>query len=199
MKRSLAFHPDRICSTRVVAPESSCNRATLSVVDVGVGETRGQDVAVSGDDAELFATFYRAEYPGMVRLAHALTGSEEDAEDAVQEAFVRLNGRMASIESPVGYLRTTVIHLCRDRERRLNRQRKMRHGLPMTWSLSLEASEVFDVMFSLPYRQRAVLVMRYWGGWSEAQIAVALGCRPGTVKTLASRGLERLKKELPHE
>ena len=154
---------------------------------------------MSRDDAEVFATFYRAEYPGMVRLAHALTGSAEDAEDAVQEAFVRLHGRMVSLESPVGYLRTTVVHLCRDRDRRLNRQRRMRQILPLPWSLSLEASEVFDVMFSLPYRQRAVLVMRYWGGWSEAQIAETLGCRPGTVKTLASRGLERLKKELPHE
>jgi RNA polymerase sigma factor (sigma-70 family) len=164
-----------------------------------VGEASGQDVNVSQDDPELFANFYRVEYPGMVRLAHALTGSIEDAEDAVQEAFVRLNGRMASIESPVGYLRTTVVHVCRDRERRLNRERKMRHGLPMALLLSLEASEVLDVMFSLPYRQRAVLVTRSWGGWSEAQIADALGCRPGTVKTLASRGLERLKKEMPHE
>jgi RNA polymerase sigma factor (sigma-70 family) len=156
-------------------------------------------VDVSREDAEPFATFYRVEYPGMVRLAHALTGSVEDAEDAVQEAFVRLNGRMGSVENPVGYLRTTVVHLCRDRERRLKRERRMRQGLPMTGSLSLEASEVFDVMFSLPYRQRAVLVMRYWGGWSEAQIAETLGCRPGTVKTLASRGLERLKKEMPHD
>ena len=39
--------------------------------------------------------------------------------------------------------------------------------------------------------------MRYWADWSEAEIAEALGCRPGTVKTLASRGLERLPRGDP--
>jgi RNA polymerase sigma factor (sigma-70 family) len=53
-----------------------------------------------------------------------------------------------------------------------------------------------DVLFRLPYRQRAVLVLRYWGDWSEAEIADALGCRAGTVKTLASRGIARLRKEI---
>ena len=198
MPGSLVLHPNQLHATRAT-PEGSCNRAAFSVVVVGVVGAQGQDEDVSRDDAELFATFYRNEYPGMVRLAHALTGSIEDAEDAVQEAFVRLNGRMASLESPVGYLRTTVVHLCRDRERRLRRERRIRQGLPMYGPLSLDASEVFDVMFSLPYRQRAVLVMRYWGDWSEAQIAETLGCRPGTVKALASRGLGRLKREVPHE
>jgi len=152
---------------------------------------------VSSDDADLFVAFYRAEYPGMVRLAHAVTGSDEDAEDIVQDAFARLQTRLATIDNPGGYLRTTVVHLCRDRERRLGRERSVRRLMPLPKSLSLGASEVFDVLFSLPYRQRAVLVMRYWGDWSEAEIAEAIGCRPGTVKTLASRGLVRLKREMP--
>jgi DNA-directed RNA polymerase specialized sigma24 family protein len=41
-----------------------------------------------------------------------------------------------------------------------------------------------------------VIVTRYWAGWSEAEIAEALGCRPGTVKSLASRALDRLRKEV---
>jgi RNA polymerase sigma factor (sigma-70 family) len=53
-----------------------------------------------------------------------------------------------------------------------------------------------DVLLRLPYRERAVLVMRYWAGWSEKEIAAALKCRPGTVKSLASRGLAHLKKEV---
>jgi RNA polymerase sigma factor (sigma-70 family) len=53
-----------------------------------------------------------------------------------------------------------------------------------------------DAMLHLPYRQRAVLVLRYWGDWSEAEIASALKCRPGTVKALASRGLARLRREI---
>ena len=146
---------------------------------------------------DTFAAFYVAEYPGMVRLAHLLTGSSQDAEDAVQEAFCRLQSRMADLEHPGGYLRTTVVHLCHDHGRRLTNERRMRQAVPIPSPLSIGASEVMDVLSGLPYRQRATLVMRYWADWSEQEIADALGCRPGTVKTLASRGLARLRKELP--
>jgi len=143
-----------------------------------------------------FVTFYRAEYPGAVRLAHALTGSTEAAEDVAQDAFGRMLGRIDGLESPRGYLRATVVNLCHDRERRRSLDRRMRtthrHGV----AAALGASEMGDVLFGLPYRQRAVLVLRYWGHWTEVEIADALGCRPGTVKTLASRGLARLRKEI---
>ena len=132
----------------------------------------------------------------MVRLAHALTGSAEGAEDVVQDAFARLHGRMGRIENPGGYLRTTVVNLCRDRERHRRRERRLDARMSAPPSLSLGASELVDVLLRLQYRQRAVLVLRYWGGWSEAEIAHALGCRPGTVKTLSSRGLARLRKEI---
>jgi RNA polymerase sigma factor (sigma-70 family) len=59
-----------------------------------------------------------------------------------------------------------------------------------------EPSELADVVEQLPFRQRVVIVGRYWGGWSEAEIAAALGCRPGTVKSLASRALATLRLEL---
>lgn len=62
---------------------------------------------MSSDDADLFVAFYRAEYPGMVRLAHAVTGSDEDAEDIVQDAFARLQTRLATIDNPGGYLRNS--------------------------------------------------------------------------------------------
>jgi RNA polymerase sigma-70 factor (sigma-E family) len=147
-------------------------------------------------DSPRFADFYRAQYPGVVRLAHALTGSPETAEDVVQDAFSRLLGRIDELESPGGYLRTTVVNLCRDRQRRLRRDRRSGSLSRAPVPLSLGASEMIDVLLALPYRQRAVLVLRYWGDFSESDIAEALGCRPGTVKTLASRALARLKKEI---
>lgn len=143
-----------------------------------------------------FDVFYRTEYPGMMRLAHALTGSTETAEDVVQDAFTRVQGRAAELDNPGGYLRITVVNLCRDRERQRTRERRGHSLLMPTSSLSLEASELIDVLLRLPYRQRAVLVLRYWGDWTEAEIAEALDCRPGAVKTLASRGLARLRREV---
>jgi len=56
--------------------------------------------------------------------------------------------------------------------------------------------ELGDAVAALPFRQRAVLVLRYHHGLSEAEIADALECRPGTVKSLASRALDTLKKEI---
>jgi RNA polymerase sigma factor (sigma-70 family) len=55
---------------------------------------------------------------------------------------------------------------------------------------------LFDVVGRLPARQRAVIVMRYFEDLSEAEIAEALGCRPGTVKSLAARALQTLRTEL---
>jgi RNA polymerase sigma factor (sigma-70 family) len=48
----------------------------------------------------------------------------------------------------------------------------------------------------LPQRQREVLVLRYWLGLPEAEIAAALGIRPGTVKSAASRALSTLGTRL---
>jgi RNA polymerase sigma-70 factor (sigma-E family) len=155
------------------------------------------DVTENQDEAiDSFIVFYRTEYRGMVRLARALTGNPDRAEDVVQEAFARLHGRTGQLENPGGYLRTTVVNLCRDQGRRRRRELRMRRLEPARPPMPPEASELVDVLLSLPYRQRAVLVMRYWGDWSEAEIAQALDCRPGTVKALASRGLDRLRKEI---
>jgi RNA polymerase sigma-70 factor (sigma-E family) len=151
---------------------------------------------IGGRSVDSFTILYRAEYHGMVRLARSLTGDMEKAEDVVQEAFARLHGRTDHLENPGGYLRTTVVNLCRDGERRRRREHRMGRLLAVAPALSLGANELVDVLLSLPYRQRAVLVMRYWGDWSEADIAEALHCRPGTVKALASRGLARLRKEV---
>ena len=156
-------------------------------MDSGTSPTRGQ--------ADPFIVFYRAEYPSMVRLAHALIGNAESAEDVVQEAFTRVHGRATELESPGGYLRMTVVNLCRDRGRRRARE-KRGDSLLVPTALSLEAFEMIDVLLRLPYRQRAVLVLRYWGDWTEAEIATALDCRPGAVKSLASRGLARLRREV---
>ncbi len=58
------------------------------------------------------------------------------------------------------------------------------------------ADALADVIERLPYRQRLVIVCRYWAEWSEAELAEALGCRPGTVKSVASRALASLRTQI---
>ena len=63
--------------------------------------------------------------------------------------------------------------------------------------LSNDALELLDALRRLSYRQRSVIVLRYWLDLSEAEIAETLGCRPGTVKSLHTRAIEHLRKEMP--
>lgn len=145
-----------------------------------------------------FDDFFRAQYPSTVRLAHLLTGSNAIAEELAQDAFAQIYPRFADVLEPKSYLRTTTINVCRNWHRRHRREldRFERHGATEDRSAD-SVEELIDVIATLPYRQRAVLVMRYWLDLSEADIAHSLGCRPGTVKSLHSRALAAIRKDLP--
>jgi RNA polymerase sigma factor (sigma-70 family) len=152
-----------------------------------------EERAISDDQ---FAEFYQAQYRGALGLAYTLVGSLEAAEDVVQEVFTRMSGRFTSVDAPTKYLRVGVIHECQ--RHWYHRRKTAETRLPPREPIEPSASaELFDALLRLPYRQRAVLVLRYWADWSEAEIAEALGCRPGAVKSLASRGLSKLRQEIP--
>ena len=144
-----------------------------------------------------FEDFYRAEFPGALRLAWLLTHSRDACEDLTQEAFAAVYRHFAELENPGGYLRRTLVNRCgtwrRDEaslRRRLLRLREEQCETPVP------DPGLISAVRRLPYRQRVVVVARYWADWPEADIADALGCRPGTVKSLASRALARLRTEV---
>jgi RNA polymerase sigma factor (sigma-70 family) len=147
-------------------------------------------------DAE-FEELYRRELPAMVRLAHLLTGSNIAADDLAHEAFLRVRDRWASLDNPGGYLRVVTVNLCRNWARSSQRRiaREQRVAAPATPDERVDV-ELLELVDRLPFRQRAVLVARYWLDLPEAEIAELVGCRPGTVKSLASRGLDTLRRQL---
>lgn len=138
------------------------------------------------------AKLYRREYLPMVRLAHLITGSNEAAEDIVQDSFVRLHGSWDRADHPGAYLRRIVVNGCHSwhRRRRMERERLPR---PATEGVEPEAHELLDALARLNLRQRSALVLRFYADMSEADVAEALGCRPGTVKSLVHRGLRELE------
>jgi RNA polymerase sigma-70 factor (sigma-E family) len=156
--------------------------------------------ATPADDAEVsdrFASFYAAEYERFVRLAHVLLGGPGDPEALAQETFARLHPRFESLHDPSAYARTTLVNLCHRTRRRDAREMQFREmALGSASSAEDEVRELLDVIDALPFRQRAVVVLRYYDDQSEEAIAEILGCRPGTVKSLAHRALARLRKEL---
>ena len=154
--------------------------------------------AIDADSDSLpFEQFYEREYVATVRLAGFLSGDRTLAEDLAQEAFLRLQREFSHLDNPGGYLRTTVLNLCRNHHRRVRREvlRMTRHGVSPT-EVSERAAELDATLQRLPYVERAVVVLRFWLGLSEAEIAAHLGCRAGTVKSRHSRALARIRKEL---
>jgi RNA polymerase sigma-70 factor (sigma-E family) len=139
-----------------------------------------------------FADFYVESHSKMTRLAYLLTGSEESAQDLVQDSFVRLHAAWLRVNDPEAYLRASVTNACRSYHRRRATERRANNELPP--STELGAEELFDALAALPYRQRAAVVLRFWHDLSEAEIAEVIGCRPGTVGSLLHRALEQLRR-----
>jgi RNA polymerase sigma-70 factor (sigma-E family) len=152
-------------------------------------------------DAE-FRKFMHARWPAMVRLAYALTGDQGHAEDVAQTAFARAYAswpRVSRAGNPEAYVRRIVIN------ENLNRFRKHRVAERLTGMLpesstpdatreSDERSALIAALQQLGPRQRAVVVLRYWLDLSETEVATALGCSVGTVKSQASRALASLRQ-----
>jgi RNA polymerase sigma factor (sigma-70 family) len=131
----------------------------------------------------------------MVRLAQFLTGSFEIAEEVVQEAFVKLQLAPVVAQKPEYYLRAIVANLARDYLRRLRLERSL--GLQGRIVVPApEVDETWGALCLLPFRQRAVLALRYYEDLPESEIAEILGCRIGTVKSAHHRALATLRRRL---
>jgi len=141
-----------------------------------------------------FSDFYKQAWPGAVRLAALLTQDARVGEDLAQEAFARVFPKWSRVENPNAYLRVAVVNACRSWQSRRVTERTKLPLVAAACSTELAFDVLADAIAALPYRQRAALVLRYYEGLSEAEIADALGCRPGTVKSSTSRALAALRK-----
>ena len=114
------------------------------------------------------------------------------------DAFVRVHAHFDRVHDPVSYLRTTTVNVCRNwhRSREREQDRFRRHSATDVTEPAAAIDELGASMLRLPFRQRAVLVLRYWADLSEAEIAGVLGCRPGTVKSLRHRAVSSLRQEV---
>jgi RNA polymerase sigma-70 factor (sigma-E family) len=152
------------------------------------------------------ADLYRDHRMRMVRLAVLLVDDPSTAEDVVQEAFTGLHRHWAGLRdeaAAVAYLRTAVVNGSRSvlRRRRTARDYVPPHQVNARSAeslamLSAEHQAVVDALGTLPPRQREVLVLRYYGGMSEAEIAEATGISRGTVKSTASRALDAVQRAM---
>lgn len=158
---------------------------------------------------EAVSALYAAHWHRLVALAASLLGESASAEEVVADAFVRVHGKWAGLaerDSAVSYLKQSVVNGARDvlRHRAVTERRRplpdpAPAGPEEQAVLAAEHRLVLAALGGLPDRQREVLVLRYQGDLSEADIAAALGISRGAVKTHAHRGLSALRAALATE
>jgi RNA polymerase sigma-70 factor (sigma-E family) len=148
---------------------------------------------------------FRSHRAELVRLAAFILGDRGAGEDVVQDVFVNVYRREHVLaDDPAPYLRKAVVNGCRTALRRrvlIRRHAEEQSPAPPLSTeeaalLSEERREVLAALATLAPRRREVLVLRFYLGLSEEEIATTLGIRPGTVKSTAARGLAALAKAL---
>jgi len=188
---------------------AACNLpAELAVFDFGgAGETMSTVDAreVVHEQQRRIGELYHRHAPEAARLAYLLTGNRALAQDLVHDAFVRIIGRFRDLRSPDSfhwYLKRTLVNLANSHFRhvRVERQhleREGHHPPPAAMGGDVEGREdMWRSLQLLPPRQRTAIVLRFYEDLSEARVAEVMSCPVGTVKSLVSRGLRRLRVEL---
>ena len=142
-----------------------------------------------------FDDFYAERWPYAFRLAALLTRDAEAGADIAQDVFANMSRRWDTIERPDAYLQRSLTNASSNWRRGGQRAARKLHLLVVPGDDEVPFDGLADSVSRLPFRQRAVIVLRYYADLSEAEIARALDCRPGTVKSLSSRALAALSKE----
>ncbi|MEU0532175.1 RNA polymerase sigma factor [Amycolatopsis tolypomycina] len=169
--------------------------------------TESRPVApVTDDEREAgVARLFDLHYPAMLRLA-ALLGAD-DPENVVAEAYYQIYRKWRKVRdagAAEAYLRSIICNLTRMRIRHLQVVRRNTPALRVEPVASPEDSVLLrddqralvGVLRELPARQREALVLRYWQGLKETEIAAAMGISPGSVKTHAARGMAALTQRM---
>jgi RNA polymerase sigma-70 factor (sigma-E family) len=178
---------------------SACESFSVAVVGACVA---GSGSALAGEDE--FAEFVAGALPGLLRFGHVLTGDPGAAEDLVQTALGRSwrAWRLHRIDNPYAFVRKVMVNSYASWHRRASIREVVSASPAATMITADEAGriddrdEVWRALRSLPPRQRAVIVLRYYEDLSELEIAAVMGTSTGTVKSQCARALRRLADAL---
>jgi RNA polymerase sigma-70 factor (sigma-E family) len=143
----------------------------------------------------------------LLRTAYLIVWDLGEAEDLVQETLFEVARRWPRIrrmERPLAYARRILVNRAvSGSARRSRRRQELTAAMPSESAVGMDglaesgaADELMNALAALPPRQRAVLVLRYFLDLPEAEVAAALKCSLGTVKSTASRGLARLEQAM---
>jgi RNA polymerase sigma-70 factor (sigma-E family) len=153
-----------------------------------------------------FEEFAATRMPGLLKFAAVLAGDRATAEDLAQEVLIRAYSRwdrIGCLDRPEFYVRKMILNEFLTWRQRSFRQPlasgtaiEPKNSAPDHASCYSERDALLGELGKLPRQQRAVLVLRYYEDLGDAEIAGLLGCRPGTVRSHASRALAALRIEM---
>jgi RNA polymerase sigma-70 factor (sigma-E family) len=167
---------------------------------------RARQDASAWDADALVTEIYASHYKQLVRLALLLLKDLQTAEEVVQESFMAMHlawRRLKDQDKALAYLRQTVVN----RARSELRHRKVVDLHPPKPApdepsaehaamVGFERTAVVAALHLLPVRQREAVVLRYYGGFSEADIAQTMGISKGAVKSHTARAMAALRSML---
>jgi len=151
-----------------------------------------------------FEEFVRAEMGALARFAGALTGDRYLAEDMLSDALVKVARRwrrISSLDDPAAYVRRVIVTTYLDDRRKAQRRQTTPSGdievldrpAPDVAQAVVDRVEVARLLSGLPAQQKAAVVLRYLMDETDEQIAEALGCSTGTVRSHLSRARSALR------
>ena len=153
-----------------------------------------------------FIAFVQAHTGSLHHTAYLLTGNRQAADDLLQDALLKtwLAWRKIDQRAAWAYTRKVMVNLTTDRWRRRRYEaitidideRRRDPGGEAGFEGVEDRAFIVRQLAGLTPHERAMVVLRYYADLSETEIADVLGCRPGTVKSLASRALATLSKEI---
>jgi len=180
--------------------------AMVRVIPIPVRAVPVTATSASADVDAFVVAMYEEHGRGLVRMVRLFVDDRNAAEDLVQEAFIRLARsahRIKDERKAAAYLRSIVLNLARDHNRR--GLVSLRHRLPLDDReastedivvLSEEHQQVVDALRELPHRQRDCLILRYFDELGIDDIAETLGVSRNSVKTHLTRGMRALEGQL---
>jgi RNA polymerase sigma-70 factor (sigma-E family) len=148
-----------------------------------------------------FDEFMHGRWPQLVRLGYGLTGDEGLAEDLAQTALARAYASWPRIRrggDPDAYVRQVMLNSNRSRFRRRRVAEQLTGTLPERPAEEAAGGHddrvaLIAALMSLPAGQRSMVVLRFWLDMTQTEVAAAMGCSVGNVKSQTSRALAKLR------
>ncbi|HEY3086626.1 MAG TPA: sigma-70 family RNA polymerase sigma factor [Jatrophihabitantaceae bacterium] len=157
------------------------------------------------DEARAFDAFVRAHATDLLRAATLTSGSRERGEELLQDTLTNLYpqwDKVVAADVPIAYVRRALMNRLISAGRSSGSRHVTLWDLPERWDGN-DMSEaiatrrvIWQLLGALPDRQRVALVLRYFNDLADAQIAKVLGCREATVRSIISRALAALRRDL---